>query len=151
MANKRKSATEPIQDDATFAHAELIEEELAPVQGGQQLTPEEEAVVMASLAGVGGAVPPMPQAQKKPAEQEGQTVEEPVVSERVLTAEERKLEVQLILAGIQANREALLKDAEARVTKVQEELKKSLEQFDKLTLQYSEELTELRKEEGAQK
>ena len=82
-------------------------------------------------------------------EQEGRN--EPtdsIVSEKELTTEERLLEVQFILAGIRASKDALLKEADEKVTAIQKQLAANLQEYDRLTQVYSEELSQLRKGAG---
>ena len=139
MAGKRKSATEPVQDDVVVK-AELIEEELAPQQG---LNFEEAEAARAS-----GTPEEVIAANSQTEDDKDGSTEGDTISERVLTPEERKLEVTLILAGIKANREAILKQAESRVAKIQSEVTAMLHEYDELTRIYSDELAELRKGEG---
>lgn len=133
MAKQRKSATEPVEDDAVV-QGTLIEEEIAPQKG---LTFEEEKVATAGDQSI--------------PEQEREGRNEPtdsIVSEKELTTEERLLEVQFILAGIRASKDALLKEADEKVTAIQKQLAANLQEYDRLTQVYSEELSQLRKGAG---
>ncbi len=77
--------------------------------------------------------------------------EEKVLSEKVLTSDERATEVSFILAGIRASKEALLKEAEQKVANIQKNLSAQLDEYDKLAKVYSAELEGLKKGEDSKK
>lgn len=127
----RKSVTEPVEDNVVFSEATLIEDLSVPesVEATLQDAPPQ------TVSNV----------HTSPVYADGEKIE----SEKVLTIEERRIELSLILTGITSKREAVLRNAEESVKQIQKQLDEQLKELDKLYSTYSSEYAQLT--EGAKK